>query len=291
MNAIVMTLMANISFSLGSQFFTHYTRKFSSTWMNTFKALVALIFFFLTIILTTGFHGISLYNIGLFFLSGFIALGVGDILLLKAYEKIGPGRTMVLFGFHPVIVGLIAFVLLDQTIELNKVWAIFFFIGCLLTFSYETFKSSGRWDLSGLLFAFGGMFLDASGILITRYAFDLNKIITPIEGNFYRCIGALASYMIIRKFSPFQFRSRFLSLNLKSRLYVFLGAFLGTYLSLALYLNAIKITDNLASISALSITGVIFSSAFECIWNKTLPSKYLMIAFILFGCGMYFVFK
>lgn len=291
MNAIVMTLMANISFSLGSQFFTHYTRKFSSTWMNTFKALVALIFFFLTIILTTGFHGISLYNIGLFFLSGFIALGVGDILLLKAYEKIGPGRTMVLFGFHPVIVGLIAFVLLDQTIGLNKVWAIFFFIGCLLTFSYETFKSSGKWDLSGLLFAFGGMFLDASGILITRYAFDLNKIITPIEGNFYRCIGALASYMIIRKFSPFQFRSRFLSLNLKSRLYVFLGAFLGTYLSLALYLNAIKITDNLASISALSITGVIFSSAFECIWNKTLPSKYLMIAFILFGCGMYFVFK
>lgn len=291
MNAYILTLLANMSFSLGSQFFTHYSRKFSSTWMNTFKALVAANGFLLTILLTTGFSIISVENLAWFFLSGFIALGLGDILLLKAYEKIGPGRTMVLFGFHPVVVGMIAFVLFDQTIGLNKLWAIVFFIGCLLTFSYETFKTSGKWDVSGLLFAFGGMFLDASGLLITRYAFELNNAITPLEGNFYRCIGALCSYLLIRRFSPFQLRSRFKSLNRRSRIYVFMGAIFGTYLSLALYLNAIKMTDNLAAISAISITGVIFSSTFECIWDKKLPSKYLLISFLFFGCGMYFVFN
>lgn len=291
MNAYILTLMANMSFSLGSQFFTHYSRKFSSTWMNTFKALVAANAFLITILVTSGFNYISFENLGWFFLSGFIALGLGDILLLKAYEKIGPGRTMVLFGFHPVVVGLLAFLLFDQTVGLNKLWAILFFIGCLLTFSYETFKVSGRWDITGLLFAFGGMSLDAIGVLITRYAFELNDNITPLEGNFYRCIGALCSYYVVRGFAPFQLRSRFKSLNNKSKIYVFMGAFFGTYLSLALYLNAIKMTENLAAISAISITGVIFSSTFECIWDKKLPSKYLLISFIFFGGGMYFVFN
>lgn len=291
MNAIVLTLMANVSFSLGSQFFTHYARKFSSTWMNTFKALVAAIGFSLTVLATTGFHSISIDNFAWFFLSGFIALGFGDILLLKAFEKIGPGRTMVLFGFHPVVVGLLAFVLFDQTVGVNKIIAIVFFIGCLTTFSYETFKTSGKWDVSGLMFAFGGMFLDASGILITRYAFELNNAITPFEGNFYRCLGALFSYFLVSFISPFHFRKRFMDLKLSSRFYVFLGAFFGTYLSLALYLNAIKMTANLATISAISITGVIFSSAFECIWDKKYPSKYLLIAFGFFGFGMYFVFN
>lgn len=291
MNAYVLTLIANMSFSLGSQFFTHYSRKFSSTWMNTFKALVGANGFFLTIFMTTGFHYISFENFAWFFLSGFIALGLGDIFLLKAYEKIGPGRTMVLFGFHPVVVGLIAFLLFDQTVGANKLWAILFFIGCLITFSYETFKMSGNWDISGLLFAFGGMALDATGLLITRYAFEINDLITPLEGNFYRCIGALCLYLLMSRFSPFHLRSRFKTLNMKSRFYVFMGSFFGTYLSLALYLNAIKMTGNLATISALSITGVIFSSTFECIWDKKLPSKYLLIAFVFFGCGMYFVFK
>lgn len=291
MNAYILTLCANISFSFGSQFFTHYSRKFSSTWMNTFKALVAALCFAITVLMTTGFHSITAVNLLWFLVSGFTALGLGDILLLKAFSQIGPGRTMLLFGFHPVVVGLIAFFLFDQTISTNKLWAILFFIGCLLTFSYESFKTNGRWDVTGLLYAFGGMFLDATGVLMTRFAFEMNEEITSFEGNFYRCLGALASYFIIRRFAPFHFRSRLRSLNLKSRFYVFIGAFLGTYLSLAMYLLAIKTAQNLAAISALSITGVIFSSSFECIWEKKLPSRYLLIAFILFGFGMYFIFS
>lgn len=291
MNAYVLTLMANLSFSLGSQFFTHYSRKFSSTWMNTFKALIAANAFLFTVILTTGFHALSVENFLWFFISGFIALGLGDILLLKGYEHIGPGRTMVLFGFHPMIVGLLAFVLFDQELHTRKLWGILFFIGCLLSFSYETFRQKGKWDFSGLLFAFGGMFLDAGGVLMTRFAFNLNPALSPWEGNFYRCIGALCSYLVIRGISPFQFRKRFHSLNLKSKFYVFIGAFLGTYLSLAFYLSAIKMTDNLATISAISITSVIFSSLFECIWDKKLPTRYLVISFIFFAVGMYFIFS
>ena len=258
--------------------------------MNTFKALVASFCFLITISVSTGFHSITVINISWFFLSGFIGLGIGDIFLLKAFEKIGPGRTMVIFGFHPVIVGILSYFVLSQTIDTNKFIGILFFICCLIIFSYESFKNSGRWEVAGLVFAFLGMSLDATGVLITRYAFDMNSSITPFEGNFYRCLGALVSYLIIRGFSPFQFRARFKSLTNKSKFYVFVGAIFGTYISLSLYLKAIQTASDLAIISAISITSVIFSSMFECIWDKKWPSKYLLLAFVFFLAGMKFIF-
>jgi len=285
-----MTVFANLSFAVGSQFFTHYSKKFSSIWMNAFKAVVAGFCFLLTVVVTTGFHHIEFYTFLIFFISGFIGLGIGDIFLLKAFERIGPGRTLVIFGFHPVIVGILSFIILSQKLESNKIWSILFFIICLIIFSYENFKKNKSWEILGLVYAFAGMAFDAGGVLITRYAFDLNTNITAFEGNFYRCIGAMVSFLIIRGFSPFQFRSRFKSLSNKSRIYVILGALFGTYISLSLYLYAIQTSSNLAIISAISITSVIFSSVIECVWDKKLPSKYLLLAFVFFFIGMLFLF-
>lgn len=288
MNPYVLTLLANFCFALGSQFFTHYARKFSSTWMNTFKALVASFCFLLVILSQGGFLATDIYKISWFFLSGFMALGLGDIFLLSAFAKIGPGRTLLLFGFHPLIVGVISYFKFGQVIDQNKIWAILFFIGCLFTFSYESFKLKGNWEIKGLLFAFLGMLLDAVGVTITRYGFDLNPQISPFEGNFYRCIGALLCYFMVRKYRPFHFRNNLKKLNKKSLLLVTFGAFLGTFLALACYLEAIK-TAHLASITAISITSVIFSATFECIWERKLPNKYLMISFLWFAFGMKFL--
>lgn len=285
-----MTVFANLSFAIGSQFFTHYSRKFSSVWMNAFKAVVAGFCFLLTVCLTTGFHSIELNTFLIFFISGFIGLGIGDIFLLKAFEKIGPGRTMVIFGFHPVIVGILSYIILNQNLEEKKIWSILFFIICLVIFSYENFRKNKSWEVLGLVYAFAGMAFDAGGVLITRYAFDLNQAVTAFEGNFYRCIGAMVSFLIIRGFSPFDFRSRFKSLTNRSRVYVILGALFGTYISLALYLYAIQKSSNLAIVSAISITSVIFSSIIECGWERKLPSKFLLIAFVFFFIGMSFLF-
>jgi drug/metabolite transporter (DMT)-like permease len=290
MNPYFLALSANLSFALGSQFFTHFTRKFSSTWMNAFKALFAAVAFGITIIMTTGFNDISSGLFGLFLLSGAIGLGVGDIFLLKAFGEIGPGRTMVIFGFHPVIVGLFSYALLGQELDPQKLWGIIFFIICLFIFSIESFKANGKWKVEGLIYAFLGMALDASGVLLTRYSFDLNKNITAFEGNFHRCIGALLVYVVISRFSPILFRSRLMSLNRKGSFLLILGAFFGTYLSLAMYLRAIQSADNLALISSISITSVLFSSVFECLWEKKMPSRYLVLAFVSFCFGMYFVF-
>lgn len=277
-----------MSFAFGSMFFTHYAKRFSSIWMNTYKALVALVLFFFTVLFTSGFHDITFLNFLIFFSSGFIALGIGDIFLVKSFSLIGPGRTMLLFGFQPLLVGILSYIFFSQKVTESKFFAIVFFILCLITFSYESFQKTKRWEIRGLLCACLGMFIDGSGIIITRYAFDMNKELTGFEGNFYRCLGAIFAYTLIRKFKPFDFRSNLNSLTLSSKLYVTIGAFFGTYLSLAFYLEAIK-TAHLASITAIAITSVIFASFFEAILEKKWPSKFLFIAFIFFLMGMYFI--
>ena len=285
---IYYALGANLSFALGAMFFAHYTRKISSLWMNTYKAVVAAILFFIVIIFTTGFHEISILNFGIFFISGFIALGIGDIYLLKALSLLGPARTMVLFGFQPLVVGVLSFILLEQAVQESKLIGTLFFILCLLTFSYENFKNKGHWEIHGLMYACLAMVIDGVGIIITRLAFDMNELLTGFEGNFYRCIGALFAYMIISRYRPFDFRANFKSLSWNSRYMVTLGAIFGTFLSLAFYLEAIK-TAHLATLSGIAITSVIFTSLFESILEKKLPSKYLLGAFVFFIIGMKFI--
>ena len=291
MNSYVLALCANLSFAIGSQFFTHFTRLFSSTWVNCFKAIVASIAFCLTVLLSTGFHNISIEVFSIFLLSGAIGLGVGDIFLLKAFGEIGPGRSMVIFGFHPIVIGIISYFLFAQELDYYKLWGIIFFMICLFIFSLESFKESGNWKIKGLLFAFLGMLLDAAGVLLTRFAFDQNSSITPLEGNFHRCIGALIVYVCLRPFWPFQFQSRLKSMSKASLWLLLIGTFFGTYLSLSLYLKSIQIADNLALISSISITSVLFSSLIECIWERKMPSRYLILSLISFSFGMYFIFK
>lgn len=288
MKPYLFTLGANLSFALGSMFFTHFSRKFSSIWVNAMKASVASLCFLIAVFVMGGFHEITMINMGVFLFSGFIALGIGDLFLLNAFSILGPGRTMVLFGFQPVIIGGISYFLFNQNIESDKLYGIIFFLLCLFTFSYETFKAKGHWEVKGLLFAFMGMLIDAIGIIITRYAFDMNKNLNAFEGNFYRCIGAIFAYIILSRFIKIDFVRNMKSLTRNSKFYILLGSFLGTFLSLAFYLEAIK-TGHLASIAAMAITGVIFASSFECIWEKKMPSKYLIVAFGFFGVGMWFL--
>ena len=69
MNPYILAVSANLSFAFGSMFFTHYARRFSSIWMNTAKASVAMTCFLVAILLTGEFHSISMTNFSVFFIS------------------------------------------------------------------------------------------------------------------------------------------------------------------------------------------------------------------------------
>lgn len=234
-----------------------------------------------------GFHSISSIPLLAFFVSGAIGLALGDIFLIKAFTIIGPSRTMVLFGFQPLIMAIFAYILFNQPVSSNKLVAVIFLIGCLLCFSIERFKENKSWGMKGILYAFIGVFLDASGILLTRYSFDHSPHVHVFEGNFYRCIGALLAFFVLNFFyKKVNLVSTFNILSLKDKWTILFASFLGTFLPLALYLNAIK-GGHLASVTAIAITGPFFSAIFEHLYFKKRPTKFFVLSLILFICGFF----
>ena len=285
----ILTLSANFSFALGSIAYTRYSRIIGGLWMNKFKASIALIGFCLTILFSEQIHLPEAKILGLLFLSGCLGLGVGDTFLLKSFVSIGPGRTLVLFGFQPIILGFLGHFILGQNLEQGKLVGIIFCILCVLVLSFEGKKNSGSWEFKGIFYAFVGMSLDAAGLTITRYAFDSDAMLTATQSNVIRIFGAFFIYFLLSLRARDQkLYAGFNLLDKRDKILVVLASTLGTFISLSLYLKAVQI-GNLAAISGVSITGPIFSSIFECIHYKKLPSKFLLLSLALFVSGMYFV--
>lgn len=281
-------LGANLSFALGSLIFTHYSRKVSSSWMNLVKALVAALCFFFFVSMTSGWHTLGKGQMGIFFLSGMLGLGIGDIFMLRGFSQLGPGRSMMIFGFQPLLLGVLSYFFFNQEVTSRQLVAIIFLILCLLTFSLERYRRNGHWDLNGLIDIIIGVTLDAIGVVLTRTAFEMDPAATSWEGNFYRSIGAVMIMLFIYRIKPFGLIENFKIQSLKGRGAIVLGSFLGTFLSLGFYLKAVQ-TGHLATISAISITGSLFSSTFECLYEKRWPSIYLVISYGLFLIGTKFL--
>lgn len=289
MTPVYYALLANISFALAIIFYTSLSKEVSVLWTNAFKAAFAFVAFLLTITLLLGWNPISLKSLGVFLFSGAIGLAIGDLFLLKAFTLIGPARTMILFGFQPLILGAVAYFFFDQDLPINRLIAVLFLIACLIVFSLEQYRTSKEWGFKGILFAFMGMTLDAGGILLTRYAFDESPELHAFEGNFYRCLGALAGFFVLHySYARIQLFKRFQNLSHKNKILILLSSLLGTYLSLGFYLEAVRV-GHLASISAIAITGPFFAAFFESLYHKKWPTKYFAFAFALFLVGFYFL--
>lgn len=279
-------LGSNISFAGSTVVFSHFSKNVSVLWVNCTKSLVTWLCFLISISIFIGWHPIHFSPLSLLLLSGFIGLNISDILLLKAFTIIGPGRTLVLFSFQPIILGLAGYFLFGQMINPGKLLSIFFMIACLLVFIQERKNETGRWQFTGFIEAFLGVLLDATGIILTRMAFDQAGNLTPFEGCFYRFSGALLGFVVISFFlKPINLYGNFISLSKKEKTIMISACLIGTYLSSILYLSALKYA-HLASISALAITGPIFASVGECVVTRKKPSKYLIVAFLLFIVGI-----
>lgn len=285
----IYALAANLSFAVGVQFFTHYARRISSVWVNCFKASVAAALFLLTVLAQGGFHRIDPGFAGLFLLSGMVGLGLADVCLVKAFSLMGPGRTMMIFGFQPLIVGLLGYFALGQAVEGRRLAAVVFFVACIFIFSLESFRKQGHWNMRACLFAVGGVALDGLGVIITRFAFDANPGLDTTEGNFYRAAGALLLFAGLSRVRPFRFFDRLGSLGRRGVLWMTLGSAAGTYLSLMFYLNAVRYAGALAAVAGIGVTGTLFSSAFECAFERKMPSRYLLAALAFFFAGMAFL--
>lgn len=285
--SLFFALGSTLSFATSSLVFAEYSRRISALWMNCFKCVVAFALLAATIPLTTGWQTPSIESVTGLILSGFIGLNIGDLFLLNAFAKLGAARTLMVFGFQPLFLGVAASLFFGQKFEPRSLLAVFFLIACLMTFAIERFRHERVWGFNGLLYALIGVSLDAGGVLLSRAAFEHSPHLPPLEGNFYRCFGALLGFALISRFRPIQLLNGYKQLTTnRTRALVIAASFAGTYLALLLYLTAVKI-GHLASISSIAITGPIFAAALECFIYRRAPSRYLIAAFCFFATGFY----
>lgn len=282
--AYTLVLASSACFSFASLLFTELARKTSPLWVNAFKAILAWLCFALSVWIFGLWVPVTLGVWAALLISGSLGLALGDIFLLTAYARMGSARTLILYGFQPVLIGIGAHFLFHQSLSWRQGLAVIFFLSCLFTFSLERFREQGHWEVYGLVAALIGVVLDNCGLLISRWAFEQAPDMSPLQANLIRCSGALLLFLLIGRVRAVHWLGHWRRLDTSGKSLAMISAFLGTFLSLYMYLTAVKI-GHLASLAALGGVGPIFSSAMECLYQRKWPSIYLILALIFFVFG------
>lgn len=277
---------ANLCYSSASIVFTHYAKRFSSLWINQVKVLIAFTAFIVAMVFSEQIVSLNPGVQGLLILSGFTGMCLGDVLIYKAYTTLGPARTLVMYSFQPLLLGIYGFFFLNQIFNLNQTFAVICMLICIFIFMLERNKFTGQWDLQSFFWAFSGITFDAVGVMITRTAYELNPDLQTFQVNTIRCLGALVGFLLLSPKSYLTIPKDLWSLRKREMSLIFGAAFCGCFLSLALYLAAVK-HAHVGTLTAISITGPVWVSLLECLYYKRLPNKYLVGAFVFFLLGFY----
>ncbi len=277
---------ANLTYSTASMVFSVYAKRFSSMWINQVKVFTAFLAFLVAMMFTDQLVAVSPTVISLLILSGFAGLCVGDIFLFKAFTTLGPARSLVLYSFQPLMLGIYGYFFLGQFFSLNQTLAVICMIVCIFIFMLERNKTTGSWDPKSFVWAFLGITLDAIGVMMTREAYELNSGLETFQVNVIRCIGALVGFFLISPKSYLTVATDVWNLR-KREISLLLGsAICGCFISLTLYLAALKYA-HVGTLTAIAITGPVWVSLLECLYHKRWPNFYLVGAFIFFLTGFY----
>lgn len=284
---LYIALTATLCFSYGSSIFTEFARKVSPFWMNSFKAFIALFTFTITVFAFGLWVTPKPLTLIALLTSGCIGLMIGDIFMLKAMAELGASRMLMIFGIQPFFLGLGGYILFGQSFSWTNVLGLVFMSLCLFTISLENYKKSGHWQASGLIAGLIAILLDGVGLFLTKFSFNHQTDISPIEVNMIRCVGAIIGFFIIYySKEKIQFQPTWTKFSKKEKMKIVVGSLFGTYISLMLYLTAIS-KGKLSVVPAVTITGPMFAEIFEIFRTRKLPNIYVVISFIFFICGFY----
>lgn len=277
---------ANLTYSTASMIFSVYAKRFSSMWINQVKVFSAFIAFVIAMFYAKQLVSVSPSVISLLVLSGFMGLCLGDIFLFRAFTTLGPARSLVLYSFQPLMLGIYGYFFLGQLFSLNQTLAVICMVICIFIFMLERNKATGTWDVRSFVWAFLGITLDAIGVMLTREAYELNSGLETFQVNVIRCLGALFGFLLISPKSYINVAKDLMILR-KREISLLVGAsFCGCFLSLTLYLAALK-HAHVGTLTAIAITGPVWVSMLECLYHRRLPNLFLVLAFAFFLTGFY----
>ena len=281
-----MAIGANLTFSTASMFFSVFSKRFNPIWMGTVKVTFAMLAFIIAMLLSGQTNSVPLPALALLFFSGLGGLCGGDIFLFKAFTTLGAGRTLVMFSFEPLMLGLYGYFFLGQIFTVNQILAVMCMVVCIYIFMLERNRETGSWDFKSFMWAFTGITLDAVGVMMTRSAFEISPGLETFQVNVIRCAGALVGFLIISPKIFLQFPKDIWNFNLRDKFIIIGVSVGGCFISLALYLAALKYA-HVGTLTAISITGPVWVAILDSLYYKRWPNRYLVGAFAFFLMGFY----
>jgi drug/metabolite transporter (DMT)-like permease len=277
---------SNLTFATAGMVFSIYARRFSSLWISQIKVWVALLAFIVAMLVSGQYVPVGPFAWGYLLLSGCVGLCIGDFFLFRAFATLGAGRSLVLFSCQPLILGIYGYFILDQIFTLNQTLAVICMIICVFMFMLERNKMTGSWDFKSFIWAFLGICLDALGIMLTRSAYEYAPELETFQVNTIRCIGAVMAFILLSPKSNLQTITELLSLRKREQSLVATASLFGCFVSLSLYLAALKYA-HVGTLTAISITGPVWVSLLECVYYRKWPNFILLTAFAFFITGFY----
>jgi drug/metabolite transporter (DMT)-like permease len=277
---------ANLAFSTASMVFSLYARRFSSMWINQVKVFTAFLAFVVAMLISGRMVPLSAYTTTMLLLSGVAGLCIGDLFLFRAFTTLGAGRSLVLYSFQPLMLGIYGYFFLAQTFSVNQTLAVVCMVICIFIFMLERNQMTGSWDIKSFMWAFLGITLDAIGVMLTRSAYEVDPGLETFQVNVIRCVGALAGFLLISPKSYLTVARDVVGLKKRDQSLLFGSAITGCFLSLTMYLAALKYA-HVGTLTSITITGPVWVSLLECVYYKRWPNFYLLAAFSFFLTGFY----
>jgi drug/metabolite transporter (DMT)-like permease len=218
---------------------------------------------------------------GIFFISGIVGFGFGDIGVFYALPRLG-SRLCILYTqcVAAPIAGIIEWLWMGTSLSsMQIVWAICTLIGVAIALDPKKARhfNKEQW-VSGTLFGLLAAFGQGAGAVISRYGYDMaaaqQETLTPMSAAFFRIIGgliiaALAVFVLRRKT---QTKKRVPSIFTKSiLLFILLNALAGPVLGVSCYQWALATRPSFVVLPIVALAPIVVIPM-SMIWENDRPS-------------------
>ena len=224
----------------------------------------------------------------IFFLSGIIGFGFGDIGVFYALPRLG-SRLCILYTqcVAAPIAGIIEWMWLGTSLSyLQVLWAALTLVGVTIAldpFHAKNFKKE-HW-VSGTLFGLLAAFGQGAGAVVSRYGYDVatlnTEVIPPMTAAFFRVLGgvviaAIAVFVLVPPKSKRKPRKPLSSINKLVLIFILLNALSGPVLGVSCYQWALAVRPSFVVLPIVALAPIVVIPM-SMIWENDRPSVLSLI--------------
>ncbi len=224
-------------------------------------------------------------------ISGFVGFVIGDLLLFESLVRNGSRITMLIMASVPLIAGILSYFVLNELMTINQIIGMLITLLGIVLVVIKKDSLSGQMVLShpikDLLFAVGGAFGQASGLILSKFGMaDYD----PIASTQIRIIAAIIGFSLVFTLRKDWHKVKTSLLNISAMKYITLGSFFGPTLGVSLSLIAVKYTNPGIASTLMSLTPIIIIPFAIFYLKEKMDFKEILGAFIaVFGVAYIFM--